>query len=510
MVTLLALVKKHWLFLIIFIGIVFLRFSNLGYSDYAGDEVKALFRPADGASFSQFFLSQRKGPGQFLVTYIPYLFVHSYTNEFVVRLPFALANIGAMFVLYLFLLRMTKKIYMSALGTALVGFCGFIVGFSRIVQYQDLNLLFGILSLYFFSFLDENDKNPAWHFTLGTLFWAMSFLSHWDAVFISPVNLYFIIRYVTSYQAPRKKRLEVIIIGLASILILAELFLFPYLNNLRQNAANYAYVGVRLGFKITNPLLYKNLIELYNPFVSFWLYMAGLALFLVVLIANIVVKKLQWFYTLVFIWFVVDFLFFVFYFKDPRTHIYNFIFPGLLLCAIGFSEIFDFFHRHFLWFPLKLILPAALSAVILFTAYQDYVLFVDHTHGEYPYVSKQVWRWRTIGYWNNPSYQKPWELPWFGFPHSRQWNTIVADMQSFAGADYPNYTYVSTEKSVITHFYTQLSERQSPNFFAIAVRDTTDFQDYDWQLNHVPDKKLLKTYYLNRRQIVKLFVVKTL
>jgi len=44
-----------------------LRFVNLGYSDYQGDEIKALYNPKEIKS-AQFFLEQRKGPMQFLVT----------------------------------------------------------------------------------------------------------------------------------------------------------------------------------------------------------------------------------------------------------------------------------------------------------------------------------------------------------------------------------------------------------------------------------------------------------
>ena len=47
-----------------------LRFINLGYSDYEGDEIKALYLPEAGQKLSDFLVSQKKGPVQFLITYL--------------------------------------------------------------------------------------------------------------------------------------------------------------------------------------------------------------------------------------------------------------------------------------------------------------------------------------------------------------------------------------------------------------------------------------------------------
>ena len=50
-----------------------LRLWNLGYANFQGDEVKALF-PADGVDdLNAFLFDQRKGPLQFLVTFMIHL-----------------------------------------------------------------------------------------------------------------------------------------------------------------------------------------------------------------------------------------------------------------------------------------------------------------------------------------------------------------------------------------------------------------------------------------------------
>src|SRR3989339_350650 len=80
-----------------------LRFVNLGYSDYISDEPGTFFyrggKKDPGMSMWEFTLSQRKGPLQLLVGYIPYtLNGNSYGNEFAQRLPFALFSFCAVYV----------------------------------------------------------------------------------------------------------------------------------------------------------------------------------------------------------------------------------------------------------------------------------------------------------------------------------------------------------------------------------------------------------------------------
>ena len=71
---------------------LWLRLRHLGYSDYQGDEIKALFRIAEGQSVSEFLLTQRKGPVQFIVTYLLQIFDPSYESRLFIRLPFAIGR----------------------------------------------------------------------------------------------------------------------------------------------------------------------------------------------------------------------------------------------------------------------------------------------------------------------------------------------------------------------------------------------------------------------------------
>jgi hypothetical protein len=79
---------------------IWLRIANLGYSDYQSDEIKALWRPASGQSGIDFLYMQMKGPTEFLVTYLFKFFDPTFSNEFLQRLPFALAGILSIYFFY--------------------------------------------------------------------------------------------------------------------------------------------------------------------------------------------------------------------------------------------------------------------------------------------------------------------------------------------------------------------------------------------------------------------------
>ena len=114
---------------------VILRLFNLGYSDYQGDEIKALYLPEDGQNFFSYLMDQRKGPVQFIVTYLLKFLNPDYTNQLVIRLPFALAGILSVFFLYK-LVQIHFRKRAALISALLLGSNGFFVAFSRIVQYQ--------------------------------------------------------------------------------------------------------------------------------------------------------------------------------------------------------------------------------------------------------------------------------------------------------------------------------------------------------------------------------------
>lgn len=136
---------------------LWLRLVNLGYSNYQGDEIKALPLLVPEQTFFDFLLQQRKGPTQFIITYLIKLVNPAFTNEFFTRLPFALGGILAVFFFY----RMVKLNFgrrIALYASIFLTVNGLFVGLNRIVQYQSFVILFSILSIYAISLAIKRKK----------------------------------------------------------------------------------------------------------------------------------------------------------------------------------------------------------------------------------------------------------------------------------------------------------------------------------------------------------------
>ena len=143
----LIILKKHYqpllIGLLLFLS-AFFRFWDLGYSDYIPDEYKSFMVLKEGETPSDFFLRQRKGPMQFLLNSFTYQFSQDYRNELLHRIPFTLISSINVFLFFLLAKRLTgkfeKSFEISIISAFLFSFNGFIFGFSRIAQYQNLNM----------------------------------------------------------------------------------------------------------------------------------------------------------------------------------------------------------------------------------------------------------------------------------------------------------------------------------------------------------------------------------
>ena len=107
---------RLFLLIILFVLSFYLRFKNLGYSDYIPDETTVLTPLKDNALSWHFFTSQRKGSMQWLVALVPFLITNDVFNTFIMRLPFALFNLASVYLFYKFVLEHTKNFYVSLLS----------------------------------------------------------------------------------------------------------------------------------------------------------------------------------------------------------------------------------------------------------------------------------------------------------------------------------------------------------------------------------------------------------
>ncbi len=422
--------------LLLFLTAVF-RLYALGYSEYQDDEKKAVLLPSSSQTIKEFLLTRRKGPGQFLVTSATMRVLtgdwvsHSArdVSEFSLRLPFALMNLVSIAIVYLAVKRYTRNRYSAFLAGLLYGFNGFVIAFSRIAQYQNLNLLFSALSLYFgLDLLSPNlNRQRVWASSLlSSLFFAFSLLSHWDAIYVVVPLALIWLKFLVSPVMPVKTRFVVFLGNLVLALLVVAPFLVPYIQIQLHSTSNVAYFNRRVGHSSYPLFRHLFIFRLYNPYMLLeFLGMLSLA-------GVLFIKKL-W---PILLWFLVDFALLKLFMTKPGTHIYNYVLPALLFASLSFGEIVKQAGR---WWKLGLFL-ASLPYLGLF-AYQNYILFLDHSL-EYPWRSKQVLQYITVPYREK-------EVLTFGFPHYRAWR-LVDDIIS---NDPDNCTYVTNEGKEISQIY---------------------------------------------------------
>jgi hypothetical protein len=405
----------------------FIRFNHLGYHEFQDDEKKALIRLEENQSTFEFFMQQRKGPIQWFVAQIPLLITDNPRNEFAQRFPFTLANLLSVLVFYFFIHKITKNKVAAFFSAMLFSVSGFMVGFSRISQYQSLNLFFSLLSLYFYFDMVGKKKNLLRSGILGTLFFCLSLLSHWDAVFILPAIVYFFVLYLKRTDVDKKEKKLFVLKNIFMGLLILLPFLIPYTYNQLGIQKNVNYFNTRVGLSDYTFLEHKFIFDLYNPFFAFEIYIT------ILLISLFFIKKNHW----VFAWFILNLLLIRVFMAKPGTHIYNYLIPIMVISGIAINELMKKSKK--LLFKVPVIAIMLLSISVLY--YQSYMIFVDHSK-EYPWDGKAIFNKEIDEYYHK-------EVLTFGFPHFRNWKEV----NKLVAADPDNCSYISNEGKEISQFY---------------------------------------------------------
>lgn len=444
------------------------RLWDLGYSDYIPDEYKSFLILKEGESVSDFFLRQRKGPMQFLVGSFAFYFSQDYKNELIHRIPFTIVSIFNVYLFFLIVLRLTKdyskSFEISYISALIFSFNGFIFGFSRIAQYQNLNMFFSFISvLLFFKVLDIPSKSKQVLYSfLSTIFFILSFLSHWDAVFYLPL-LFSIILFKSIDEKNWKRFWLISSTFLSSCILILGTLLYFYLGNLSNNSTNQEYLERRIEFFSSSIVTYYNYIILYNPYLFFWILVPAIVYSLFYFKKNIHLN----------IWFLTVFILFYLFFKKPGTHIYNFLIPTFIMIGIFLTETWEFIVKKipnkFKGISLKSFLVLKYLAII-FLVLQTYFLFVDSSE-EYPFEQEKVLFFTTKEY----IYSEEEKLPLFGFPHSRNWrevNQILLLENKKRGKE---LKYLSNEDDGISKFYLDLKYGEGDEFYYIGIKYPQNF-----------------------------------
>lgn len=425
--------KIHLIALVCLILVTaWLRLANLGYSDYQGDEVKALATPLSGQNLTAFLLEQRKGPVQFLLTYVIKLAHPSLSNQFLTRLPFALAGILAVYFFYwLAALLYDRNIGLVAAFTLSLN--GLFIGLSRIVQYQALVILFSILALYGFSLAIHSSRWRVAGIYAGFMCWAIAILSHYDGIFIAPFALYLLARWFSA-DSPLSKASRWKHAALAASLFALALALFfiPFALSLGENTL--AYWWTRIGGEETQAGIPSSLFtfRLYNPLLTIYLY----AILGVLSLFRLSRTYPVWLW-LAFPWLVLEVLI-----ADPGTHIYTYLLPAALLAAFGVDVFRSLLSRLAGARAGKTATIGGLAAALVILAGIGHLIFIDHTP-EYP------WEERRILFWSIGSPDPQYRMWAFGFPYNRRWEEIG----NFVTTSENNGYYATNEnKSIAGHY----------------------------------------------------------
>lgn len=476
---------KNFPILFLIVSTIWLRLANLGYSDYQGDETKALFRPLPGQTDIEFLLAQRKGPVQFIITYLTSLFDPSFLNQFLFRLPFALAGIAAVYFFYKFVkLNFGKKI--ALYSSLFFSFNGILVAFSRIVQYQSVTILFFILTLYLFSLTLKDKKWEVAGWYLGMVTWAISILSHYDGGFIAPFAAYILFKWFKQASLSQKDKIKHILLSGILFLAITGSFFVPYVSNISDSTKDYWLNRVSdTSNKMSSSIV---AFKTYNPMYIFYAFVGLVAASLFKI--KKVLPVMLWALFPILVWEVVT--------DVPGTHIYNYLIPLFVLAAFGITVIEHFIGRVIKSKLAHTISVFGVSILFVFAFLLSNFVFVDHTQ-EYPWEIANF-AGRTI--------QKPnpiFHNSLFGFPYNRGWEEIREYV-----LENNNGHYATNERASIPRFYIGLPKSTDEAGPYISIINPQSFSkehyqqkaDY-WGSKYEPDKLI----YRNNKVVAEIFLM---
>lgn len=384
---------NKWLLALVLLISFILRFYNLGYSNFYGDETKTFYLDKTVTS-REFFLNQRKGPVQFLVVWGVEKIIGG-NDEFWTRLPFAVAGFGATIAFY-FLVKELFNNRIALVSTSLFSLNGFYIAFARTIQYQSFLLLFGLLSiLYALYYLKSIENSRIFYAVASAIFLGLAYLSHFDAVFFGVAVGFIFIQKLIKNKAVWK---EILLYHVTPFFLIIGLFYVPYIVGGYFDTHTSDYLGRRLlGNSFAQNLSWYTF-WIYNPTILWGFLMSFMFVYFF--------KQARWKRHLVMVWFLTGFIALEFIFSNPGTHILNYFLPLTILVSIEIIDIYDWIsNRNFTNFIKIYVFGLVLIFSCLFVI-DVRTFLVDG----YPWDSNQV--------------SKKYHLFLYGFAYNRGWDQI--------------------------------------------------------------------------------------
>jgi len=471
---------RAWLIaglLVLAIGGALLRFPNLGYAEYHGDEARAALRAAAVIQgYEDVLLIHKKGPTEILLPTVIYS-LSNHLTETSSRLPFTIAGFVALFAIWLLGWRLFGPLAGFSAAFLLM-FDGYYIGFARIVQYQSVVILMTACVVLILHRLTVRPVALTRYLTVAALLLATGLFSHYEAALAILPACYFLGVLLYRHPAARGRALiATLIAGTVGVVVLA-LFYVPFLLH-PQFSATLTYlterrIGLEIpGAAVTSGFPYNNLADfflrstVYNStyyevlrmlilvgalvglYARLWGRRAATLLGALLLAGLVVVFAWpEWFvinevdYTYLFfglallpallsfklpanehllwLWFGVPFLFALFCTLKPRTHIYIFFTPWALLIGLQIRWAKQ-------WLAQRL-RPSTVKAIGVSLGASGVLIFGVYAYLYFIYNGVEVLRlWETerpSGYWT--AYDQPDHLGMFGFPLAAGWKVAGA------------------------------------------------------------------------------------
>ncbi|MFN8490799.1 MAG: glycosyltransferase family 39 protein [Caldilineaceae bacterium] len=464
----------------------FLRFTNLGYAEFQGDEGRAVLRAAAVMQgYENALFLHRKGPVEILLPTLVYALT-GHLTEATARLPFALANLAGVVAIFVLGWRMFHPVagWVAAL---LLAVDGYMIGFARIVQYQSIVILTSVLVVLILHQLVQRPAGLQRYLALAGLLLATGLLAHYEAALVIVPSLYLLWLVWRRHQPPH----FVFALGIAAVVtgVTAGLFYIPYLlNPAFQNT--YAYLTDE---RIGGHFPYNNLADF---FLRTTLYDTTYAVLLLIALATLALLRIYWralrspwrwvwsafalfglaltfvkdnwltlggtdytfaFFLILFagalflpqknrqaltgeigtprplspapcpsppatralwLWFGALFILSLFFVGKPRTHVYVFFMPWVLLAGMIVAAGWQSLRTR--WGPRWTNLAGGIAALLLLAVFGSYAYWY------FVYNQVEIYRtWdtnRPAGFWT--VYQQPDDRSLFGFPLQNGWKTV--------------------------------------------------------------------------------------
>lgn len=521
------------------------RFGNLGYAEFQGDEARLALRAGEVIQgFEGALFVHKKGPAEILLPTVIYVLT-GHLTEATARLPFAIANFTAIFVMLL----LGRRLAVADVGDGQVAgwvaalvitLDGYLIAFGRVVQYQSLVLLMTLLIVLILHRLQHQPRALAHYLGLAALFFVTGLFAHYE-VLLAGIPALYLLWQIQRYVGWAALLRAALIPGAVSAFLLGSFYLpFAYYPEFEDTRAYL--VGYRLGLG-----------GLYNNLASFFqrttLYSSTYYLLLLILVTFLALLRLYWralaipsrwlalfgamgglaltFYDaswltlygqdytglfflgcmisawllaptsteqLIWLWFGGAMVVALFFTAIPNTHVYSFFIPWALLVGLASERAWQFLRRSTQQPLIHALVRSIVVAIILLFGFYEYLLFVHHD-----VEVLRTWpEHRPAGYWT--AYDEPVEVAIFGFPLNNGWKAVAGlyARKLLVGP------YATNARAEVAEWYTRgygNCPRDEPNYYILVnpVEPTLADETAELRRQIRADHQLFGTVMVNGR-----------